>query len=82
MTRSGRSYSCCENGRTDPIDGSGRIEIRTVEQQKSVKCYGTGRYPPPENLDRPAAEASRLAAFPARHSFARLGAQAIARVGV
>jgi DnaJ-class molecular chaperone len=30
--------------------GSGRIEVRTVEQQKCVRCNGTGRYPPPEDL--------------------------------
>jgi DnaJ-class molecular chaperone len=30
--------------------GSGQIDVRTVEQQKCAKCYGTGRYPPPESL--------------------------------
>jgi DnaJ-class molecular chaperone len=30
--------------------GTGRIEIRTVEQQKCVRCQGTGRYPVPESL--------------------------------
>jgi DnaJ-class molecular chaperone len=30
--------------------GSGRIEIRTVEQQKCAKCNGTGRYPPAEDM--------------------------------
>ncbi len=30
--------------------GRGQIETRTVEQPKCVKCYGTGRYPPPEGM--------------------------------
>jgi DnaJ-class molecular chaperone len=30
--------------------GSGQIDTRTVEQQKCVKCNGTGRYPPPEDM--------------------------------
>ena len=30
--------------------GTGRIEVRTVEQQKCLRCNGTGRYPPPESL--------------------------------
>lgn len=30
--------------------GTGRIEVRTVEQQKCLKCNGTGRYPVPEDL--------------------------------
>jgi DnaJ-class molecular chaperone len=30
--------------------GTGRIEVRTVEQQKCLKCEGTGRFPVPEEL--------------------------------
>ena len=30
--------------------GTGRIEVRTVEQQKCLKCNGTGAYPVPEAL--------------------------------
>ena len=30
--------------------GSGQIETRTVERQSCAKCYGSGRYPPPESL--------------------------------
>lgn len=30
--------------------GTGQIEVRTVEQQKCLRCNGTGRYPPPESL--------------------------------
>lgn len=30
--------------------GTGLIEVRTVEQQKCLKCNGTGRYPVPESL--------------------------------
>lgn len=30
--------------------GSGRIEIRTVQQQKCLRCAGTGRLPVPESL--------------------------------
>lgn len=28
--------------------GTGHIEVRTVEQQKCMKCNGTGRFPVPE----------------------------------
>jgi DnaJ-class molecular chaperone len=30
--------------------GTGRIEVRTVEQQKCWHCRGTGLYPVPESL--------------------------------
>ena len=30
--------------------GKGQIDVRTVEQHKCAKCYGTGRYPPPEEM--------------------------------
>jgi len=30
--------------------GTGRIEVRTVEQQRCLKCNGTGRFPVPEEL--------------------------------
>jgi DnaJ-class molecular chaperone len=47
----------CNGSRLTPLEkdcpschGSGQIDIRTVEQQKCAKCYGTGRYPPAESL--------------------------------
>ena len=30
--------------------GTARIEVRTVEQQKCLKCNGMGRYPIPEAM--------------------------------
>ena len=30
--------------------GTGRIEVRTVEQQKCLKCNATGRFPIPEEI--------------------------------
>jgi DnaJ-class molecular chaperone len=42
VTPSGADCSGCR--------GTGRIEIRTVEQQKCWKCEGTGMYPVPERM--------------------------------
>lgn len=30
--------------------GTGRIEVRVLEQQKCWRCSGSGVYPPPEDL--------------------------------
>jgi hypothetical protein len=30
--------------------GTGRIEVRTVEQQKCLACLGTGLFPVPESM--------------------------------
>jgi DnaJ-class molecular chaperone len=42
MTPAGKEGGGCQ--------GTGRIEVRTVEQQKCLKCHGTGRFPVPEAL--------------------------------
>jgi DnaJ-class molecular chaperone len=42
MTPSGKECKGCR--------GTGRIEVRTVEQQKCLHCAGTGKYPVPEAL--------------------------------
>lgn len=36
--------------RCGSCQGTGRIEVRTVERQKCIKCEGSGRYPVPEML--------------------------------
>ena len=58
-TKLDQEHTCglCRGSGTTPTgkectgcQGTGRIEVRTVEQQKCMKCQGTGRFPVPEAL--------------------------------
>ena len=53
----GRMCGLCNGSGSTPTGrtcggcgGTGRIEVRTVERQKCLKCMGTGRYPLAEDL--------------------------------
>jgi DnaJ-class molecular chaperone len=52
-----RTCGLCHGTGTSPIGkpctgclGTGRIEVRTIEQQKCLRCLGTGKLPVPEDL--------------------------------